>query len=442
MVPAEIMTSESQERMLAIVEPADLEAVMDVCRRWEVLATVVGTVTTGGKLRILDGPGGPDSTSTVLADVPAATLHDDAPPYRRPIQPPADLAARWADDPASLPAPADCGPAVLDMLADTSWVWSQYDHQLFLNTVEGPGGDAAVLRLKAPGLPASNRAMALTTDSNSRWCALDPRNGTALLVAEAVLNIACSGARPLAVVNCLNFGNPEHPEVMWQLSEAVDGLADTCRAMGLPVVGGNVSLYNSSDGVDIDPTPVIGVLGVIDELVRRPPGAGLVGGGHLLLLGPAADPTLAGSRWAETAHGHRGGTLAPLDVAAHGALCGLVRELAADALVDGLHDASDGGLGLALAEMAVRSGTGFEVVLDGGHAALFSEAPSRVVACVAPQHLDDVLARAAAAGVPAAAIGRAGGDRLVVQGLVDLGLADAVASWTGALPGQLHLLDI
>jgi len=284
MVPAEIMTSESQERMLAIVEPGDLDAVLAVCRRWEVLATVVGTVTTGGRLRILDGPDG-----AVLADVPAATLHDDAPRYRRPIQAPADLDARRADDPARLPAPVDCGPDLLAMLGDTSWVWSQYDHQLFLNTVEGPGGDAAVLRLKAPGLPPTSRAMALTTDSNSRWCALDPRTGTGLLVAEGVLNVACTGARALAVVNCLNFGNPEHPEVMWQLSEAVDGLADTCRALGVPVVGGNVSLYNSSDGVDIDPTPVIGVLGVIDELVRRPPGAGLVDGGELLVLGNGFD---------------------------------------------------------------------------------------------------------------------------------------------------------
>jgi phosphoribosylformylglycinamidine synthase subunit PurL len=435
MVPAEIMTSESQERMLAIVEPGDLEAVLDVCRRWEVQATVVGTVTTGGRLRILDGPDG-----EVLADVPAATLHDDAPRYRRPLQPPADGEARAADDPAALPAPEDCGPALVGMLADTSWVWSQYDHQLFLNTVDGPGGDAAVLRLKAPGLPASRRALALTADSNSRWCALDPRRGTALLVAEAVLNVACAGARPLAVVNCLNFGNPEHPEVMWQFSEAVDGLADTCRAMGVPVVGGNVSLYNSSDGVDIDPTPVIGVLGVIDELVRRPPGARLLEGSRLLQLG-SGSTSLAGSRWAETAHGHLGGTLPALDTAGHAALCQVVRDLLGSELVDGVHDVSDGGLGLALAEMAVRSATGFEVDVDGGHAGLFSEAPSRVVACVAPALVDEVVRRAEAAGVAVTTLGRAGGDRLVVRGLVDVAVAEAAASWTGALPAQLQMVD-
>ncbi|MGI8985094.1 MAG: phosphoribosylformylglycinamidine synthase subunit PurL [Acidimicrobiales bacterium] len=435
MVPAEIMTSESQERMLAIVEPGNLDAVLDICRRWEVRATVIGTVTTGDKLRILDGPGG-----EVLADVPAATLHHDAPRYNRPLAVPAGSDAAKADDPVRLPAPADCGPAVLDWLADTSWVWSQYDHQLFLNTVQGPGGDAAVLRLKAPGLPASDRALALTTDSNSRWCALDPRRGTALLVAEGVLNVACAGARPLAVVNCLNFGNPEHPEVMWQLSEAIDGLAEACRAMGLPVVGGNVSLYNSSDGVDIDPTPVIGVVGVIDELVRRPAGAGLRDGGTLLQLGTPS-VALAGSRWAEAAHGHRGGQLPAVDTNAHGALCQLVRDLVDAQLVDGLHDLSDGGLGLALAEMAVLTGTGFDVTVAGGHAGLFSEAPSRVVACVAPASVAEVTERAGAAGVTVTPLGTAGGERLVVRDLVDLGLADAVAAWRGDLPGKLQLID-
>jgi phosphoribosylformylglycinamidine synthase len=395
----------------------------------------VGTVTTGGRLRIIDGPGG-----EVLADVPAATLHDDAPRYRRPLQPPADLDARRADDPSALPAPVECGADLLGMLADTSWVWTQYDHQLFLNTVEGPGGDAAVLRLKAPGLPPSRRGLALTTDGNSRWCALDPRKGTALLVAEGVLNVSCAGARPRAVVNCLNFGNPEHPEVMWQLSEAVDGLAEMCRAMGVPVVGGNVSLYNSSDGVDIDPTPVIGVLGVVEELVRRPPGVGMGDGGHLLQLGAPAI-ILSGSRWAESAHGHRGGELPAVDVAAHESLCELVRGLVNDGLVDGLHDVSDGGLGLALAEMAVRSETGFEVDVDGGHAGLFSEAPSRVVACVPSAGLQAVRERAAAAGVAVTELGRAGGERLVVRGLVDVPLSAAVAAWKGTLPAALQLVD-
>ncbi|MGH9188207.1 MAG: phosphoribosylformylglycinamidine synthase subunit PurL, partial [Acidimicrobiales bacterium] len=219
MEPFEIMTSESQERMLAIVRPEHLAEVLSICRRWEVTAAVVGTVTATGRLRILDRPDG-----AVLADLPAKSLEQDAPLYDRPRTPPADLAARRADEPGSHHENGARGVAadLLAMLADTSWVWTQYDHQLFLNTVEGPGGDATVLRLKHPvtGL-ATGRGLALTTDGNHRWCAIDPRAGTAMVVAEAILNLACVGARPVALVNCLNFGNPEHPEVMWQLSEAI-----------------------------------------------------------------------------------------------------------------------------------------------------------------------------------------------------------------------------
>ena len=431
MTPAEIMTSESQERMLAIVRPTDLPAVLDICRRWEVRASVVGRVTGNGRLRLTDGPGGP-----VLGDVPARSLSDDAPRYDRPRQPPADLATRQADRAARLPVPDDCGPATLAMLRDTSWVWHQYDHQLFLNTVEGPGGDAAVLRLKAPGVTgaAGTKAIAVTTDSNSRWCALDPRRGTALVTAEGILNLACAGARPLAVVNCLNFGNPEHPEVMWQLSEAVDGLAEACSGLGLPVVGGNVSLYNESDGRDIDPTPVIGILGLVDRLERRPPGAALRAGAAILVVGGSGDePVLDGSRWAEEVHGHLGGTLPLLDAARHLTVATLVAELARAGLLEGVHDVADGGLALALAEMAVGGGTGFRIAVDGGHRGLFSESPSRVVAAVSEAARSEVLDRCREAGVALAEAGVAGGDRLVVEGLVDVALSDATAAWHGAM---------
>jgi phosphoribosylformylglycinamidine synthase len=207
MVPAEIMTSESQERMLAIVRPADLDAVLAMCRRWEIRASVVGRVTTGGRLRVLDGPAG-----DVLADVPAASLHEEAPRYQRPRRRPDTPPT---PDPATLAPPADAGADMLAMLADTAWVWSQYDHQLFLNTVEGPGGDAAVLRLKAPGLPASRRALGVTNDSNSRWCAVDPRRGTSLVLAEATLNVACVGARPVAVVILGNLAYWHRRKLRW-----------------------------------------------------------------------------------------------------------------------------------------------------------------------------------------------------------------------------------
>ncbi len=440
MEPFEILTSESQERMLAIVEPDGLDEVLAICARWEVRASVIGRVTpgpatgdvAGGRLRILDGWDG-----EVLADVPAASLHEDAPLYDRPLRPP----ATWDEGTRSLgrepmPAGDDLGADLLGLLMDTSWVWSQYDHQLFLNTVEGPGGDATVLRLKHPvtGLD-TGRGLALTTDGNHRWCAVDPRQGTAMTVAESVLNLACVGARPLAVVNCLNFGNPTHPEVMWQLSEAIDGMAEACRALGAPVVGGNVSLYNESRGADIDPTPVIGMLGMVDRLDRPPPGVGLVEGGRLVLIG-VTQPELGGSAWAR-ARGHRGGRLPALDLAFHTKVADVVRTLVSGGMLAGLHDVGAGGLGLALAEMAVRSGVGFQVARIHDAAELFSESPSRVVACVTPDRLQPVLNVCEQAGVPTVRLGAAGGTRLSVKDLIDVDLADAEAAWRDRLPATL-----
>ncbi len=450
----EVMTSESQERMLAIVSPDDVEAVFEVCARWEVRASVVGRVTDpgpsgrergGGRLRIVDGWDG-----DVLADVPAATLHEDAPRYRRPRRPPDGLDARRADDPARLPPPADCGSDLLALLVDRSWVYRQYDHQLFLNTVVTPGGDAALLRLAAPGVRGGGdaaAALALSTDGNGRWCALDPRHGTVLVVAESALNVACVGARPVALVNCLNFGNPEHPEVMWQLSEAVDGMAEACLALDIPVVGGNVSLYNESRGADIEPTPVVGTLGLRAELHRPPPGIGLGAGSSVVLLAPetaraagsgtTVAPTLGGSLWASSLRGHGDGPLAPIDLAVHARLCTLVADLVTAEVVDGVHDVSDGGVGVAVAEMAVRSGVGFRLDGIAGHVELFGEAPSRVVASVPAGRLGEVRSAAAAAGVACRQLGDAGGDRLVVAGLVDVGLAEATAAWREALPRAL-----
>ena len=428
MEPHEVMTSESQERMLAIVEPDGLDRVLEICERWEVRASVIGRVTDGGALRILD-----EFDGEVLAEVPAASLHEDAPLYDRPRQAPDAPPGPSADD---LDAPEDPGTELLELLADPAWVYRQYDHQLFLNTVVGPGDDATVLRLKHPGTGIdTGRGLALTTDGNHRWCAVDPRQGTAMLVAESVLNLACVGARPLAVVNCLNFGNPEHPEVMWQLSESVDGMGEACRALGVPVVGGNVSLYNESAGTDIDPTPVIGLLGMVDRLDRRPPGATLVDGHRLLLLGPEADG-LGGSRWGAS-HGAPGGRLPDLDLAVVADVAELVRGLVSDGLVDGVHDVSSGGLGVALAEMVARSGVGVQVARVADHRALFGEAPGRIVIVVHPDWLVEVFARAEAAGVETSRIGLATGDRFTVKGLVDIGVDEVTAAFTDRLPEAL-----
>ncbi len=442
MVPFEVMTSESQERMLAIVTPDDLDAVLELAERWDVRASVVGEVTGTGRLRILDREAG-----EVLADVPAASLEEDKPQYARPRQPPADRDQRLADDPARLPLPADCGPDLLRLLAhpsvaDSSWVHRQYDSQLFLNTVVAPGADAAVLRLKAPGVPAADgsKGIALTTDGNGRWCSLDPRRGTAMVVVEAALNVATAGARPLCLVNNLNFGNPEHPEVMWQLSEAIDGMAEACLALDLPVVGGNVSLYNESQGRDIDPTPIVGVVGLIDELDVPPPAVELVEGGVLILLGGRADQeaSLAGSLWADHLHGHRGGRLPPLDLVRASRLGRLLIELVADGLAFGVHDVSDGGLGVCLAELCIASGLGAEVVDVAGASALFSEAGGRVVVCADGDGAAAGIARrAVAAGIPHQILGTVNGDSLAVEDLLSVPVRDLDSVWRGALPSLL-----
>ncbi len=440
MEPFEVMTSESQERMLAIVEPADLDQVLSICARWEVRSSVIGHVTDGpatghpdgGRLRIMDGFDG-----EVLCDIPAASLHEDAPLYNRPIAQPAAFNAEtrtMGSEP--VPVSVDPGAELLELLADARWVFSQYDHQLFLNTVEGPGGDAAVLRLKHPTTGVdTGRGIALTTDGNHRWCAVDPRQGTALTVAESLLNLACVGARPLAVVNCLNFGNPEHPEVMWQLSEAIDGMSEACVAFNSPVIGGNVSLYNESQGTDIDPTPVVGMLGVIDALDRRPPGVGLVEQGRLMLIG-VTQPEVSGSRWAR-ARGHRGGTLPALDHAHHLKVAEVVRKLVVGDIVAGVHDVSGGGIGIALAEMAAKSGIGVSAARVANTAELFAEGPSRVVVCVEPESMSIVENMCAEAGVPVSRIGVAGGDRFSIKGLVDLPLSDVIDAWTNHIPAAL-----
>jgi phosphoribosylformylglycinamidine synthase len=371
----------------------------------------------GGRLRIRDGMDGP-----VLADVPAASLSDDAPLYDRPRQAP----VREASDPPA--PPTDCGADLLALLRSPGWVYRQYDHQLFLNTVAGPGADAALLRLSGPGLPPSERGVALTTDSNPRACALDPRGGPALVLAEGVANLACVGATPAAVVNCLNFGNPEHPEVMWQLSECIDGMAESCRALGLPIIGGNVSFYNESGGSDIDPTPVLGVLGLVDAVHAPPPGLAWSPGDTVVLLGPrAADGSfpLEGTRWATERRDHRTGRIPSVDFAAHSAVCAFVADLVAAQVAGGdaapllhaVHDVSGGGLAVALAEMAAAAGSG--CTLDIGESAeLFTELPSRFV--VATADPDEVCRRAAADGIPAAVLGPAGGARCTLGGLIDL----------------------
>jgi phosphoribosylformylglycinamidine synthase len=445
MDPMEVMISESQERMLAIVTPRNLEEVLRLCERWEIRASVIGRVTGTGRFRVYDGLfEGRESES--LADVPAESL-GEGPVYDRPAARPAGQEALVGADPLPVlaerfPAGCDLGPELIAVLGlpnvgDSSWVWRQYDHELFLNTVAGPGCDAAVLRLRG-----TEKALALTTDGKARFCRLDPRTGGALAVLEAARNVACTGARSLAVVNCLNFGNPEHAEVMWQFAEVVDGMSAACAALGLPVIGGNVSFYNESDGADIHPTPVVGVVGLIDRLETRVPSAVLAAGTAIVVLGATA-AELGGSEWAAGRHGLLGGMPPAADLAVGARLHDLVAGLVTDRAVAGVHDCSDGGLAVALAEMAIASGCGFDVAAEGSLAGLvpaaacFSESANRVVVAVDRGRVEEVLGRAAVAAVPAAVLGTAGGDRLVWSGAFDVALADAERAWRDAIPSAL-----
>jgi phosphoribosylformylglycinamidine synthase len=444
----EVMTSESQERMLAIVEPAKLDAVLALARRWEIRATVVGRVTDTARFRVYEGlfdalgvpgenpspavgDGAPvvSSDAPVIADVPIGSL-GDGPLYHRPAARPGSQDVLIAADPGAalrekFPAGSDLSGELLALLAsptiaDKTWVARQYDHQLFLNTVAGPGSDAAVLRVK--GTPTG---LALTTDGKARFCHLDPRVGAQLAVLEAARNIACVGARPIAVVNCLNFGNPEHAEVMWQFGEVVEGMSEACEALGVPVIGGNVSFYNESRGENIHPTPVVGLLGVIDELRAVPPAAALRDGDAIVVIGTVA-PELGGSEWAAVVHGLDGGTPPAADLGRARA----TNERVASLRVNGIHDVSDGGLAVALAEMAINGGVGFSVDLaavgDGTPAELcFSESAS-VFVCSADDEIEGGVV-----------IGRAGGDRLIAAGAFDVSLADATSAWRDAIP---HLM--
>ena len=421
---AEILMSESQERMCAIVEPGKVEAFLAVCATWDVLATVIGEVTDGDRLLI-------DWHGERIVDVPPRTVAHDGPVYERPMARPADLDALQAAVP-----PAVSTDLRADWLAvvgspdgcDKSWVTEQYDRYVQGNTVLAQPEDAGVVRIDE----TSHRGIALALDGNARFARLDPYTGAQLNLAEAYRNVAVSGAVPLAVTNCLNFGSPEEPEVMWQFAEAVRGLADGCRALGLPVTGGNVSLYNQTGDVPIHPTPVIGVLGVHADVRQRVRGGWTTSGETLLLLGESR-PEFGGSAWASVVHGHLGGLPPQLDLDAERALGGLLATLADDGLVSSAHDLSDGGLAQTLTESALRYGVGATVSVDGDPtAALFGESVARAV--VTTSDAAAVLAAAQAAGVPVAELGTTGGDALVVTGLVDLPLAELHTTWTTTLP--------
>ncbi len=433
MTPAEILSSESQERMCAVVAPGNVAAFLAVCAKWDVLATVIGEVTGGDNLVIT-------WHGETVVDVPPRTVAHDGPVYRRPVRRSDAQDALVADTPDHLPrpaAPSELREEILRMaaspnLCSRAWVTDQYDRYVRGNTTSAQPADAGMIRIDEE----SGRGVAVATDCNARFVALDPYAGAQLALAEAYRNVATSGAVPAAVTNCLNFGSPEDPHVMWQFQQAVRGLADGCAALGIPVTGGNVSFYNQTGAQAILPTPVVGVLGVIDDVRRRVRSGFTRDGDAVLLLGDTRDE-LGGSEWAHVAHRHLGGTPPAVDLAAEQRLAGVLAAAAADGLLTGSHDLSDGGLAQALVEACLVGGVGATVTavptLDP-FVALFSESTARVLVTVAPADADALLARAAAAGVPARALGTTGGSELSITGVPALALDELRAAWEATLP--------
>jgi len=424
----EILTSESQERMLAIVHPSKLERVRAVCTKWGLATAVVATLEVGGDLDVR-------MAGETVAKVPALSLTEKAPVYDRPMKPiPADH-----DDPTFAPFDGDLGEALLALLAAPNvaskrWVFEQYDRMVQGQTVAGPGSDAAVIRV-----PGTMKGLALSVDGNGRYGTLDPYLGGAHAVAEATRNVAVTGAKPLAITNCLNFGNPERPEVMWQFSEAVRGMRDACLALDAPVTGGNVSLYNESGGSAIWPTPVVGALGSLADYRLRLPSGFPMPALAVYLLGESF-AELGGSEFADTVLGVVAGAPPALDLRAERRLQDLLQEAAAADLLASAHDCSDGGVAVALAESAILGGHGFAVTLAGdlpSHVLLFGESASRVVVSVAPEREGTLRGLAATRGVPFERLGETGGPRALIDGMLDMTVSELTDVWEGAIPGLL-----
>ncbi|MGF1665723.1 MAG: phosphoribosylformylglycinamidine synthase subunit PurL [Acidimicrobiia bacterium] len=432
MTAPELLMSESQERMMAFVEPTKVDEVLAVAAHWEIDATVVGTVKEGGTLRVFhDGE--------LVAEVPAASLSEAAPLYHRPLGEPHWMEDMWAKTLTFMTRPgiAESLVKLLDdpSLASKAWAYEQYDHMLFLNTVVPPGNDGSLLRVQG-----TEKALAVSTDGNGRLCYLDPRRGSARLVYEAALNVAMTGAHPLAVVDNLNFGNPEKPEVMWQFRESIEGISEACESLGIPVVGGNVSFYNETDGLDIYPTPIVGLLGMVEPMPSNPPRLDRVAEGMTLWsFGPTWAINLAGSAFEQVTFGHVGGRPSAPDPTMAKAAITMATRLVNELAVPALHDISDGGLALAVAEMAIAGNVGARVSFtDWRH--LFCEDPHRFLAAIPPELAGQVAAIAQEVGIPASQIGTFEGTEIAFeQGGIRAAVAleTAKETYANAIPRRM-----
>lgn len=443
MKPFEVMVAESQERMLAVVDPSDFAEVQAVCERWELPATVIGKVTDTGRFVVREG-------EEVVGDMPARSLADDAPLYDPPAQRPAYLDEVQRFDPmAELQHPEGVEmltATLFDLLASPNicsrrWIWEQCDHQAMLNTVVGPGSDAAVVRIGLPGRgEVTERAIAISTDCNGRYCYLDPYTGAQAAVAEAARNVACTGGRPAAITDCLNFGSPEKPEVFWTFVESIRGLADACRAWEVPVISGNVSFYNESFGKPIYPTPAVGLVGILEDLTHHTTVGFKEADDVVVLLGETA-AELGGSEYLKVVHEVVAGMVPRVDLDHEAALREVLLAAIGEGIVHSAHDCSDGGLAVALAECCIAGGLGADIHLGDELppvATLFSETQGRVVLTTAESDVERIFELAFEARVPFAVIGTVGGDALHIEGLIDASLAEVSKVFEDALAAHVH----
>lgn len=437
MTPEEILMSESQERMMAICEPGDVDQFMQICAKWEVQATVIGQLIAGDRLLI-------DWHGERIVDVDPRTVAHEGPTYDRPQARPDWLDALQADHANNLPRTndgADLAETVLRLvgspnLCDRSWVTDQYDRFVRGNSVLAQPENAGMIRIDEH----TNLGIALATDANGRYCQLNPYLGAQLALSESYRNVAVSGAQPVAVTDCLNFGSPEDPEVMWQFVEAIKGLVDGCLELEVPVTGGNVSFYNQTGGRNILPTPQIGMLGVIDDVRDRVPMGFTNPGDRVLLLGETKEE-LGGSAWAEVIHDHLGGLPPFPNFAGERGLATVMSQASRRKLVTSAHDLSEGGLAIAVTEACLRGGLGAVITLPEGLDAtsmLFSESPARALVSVPTVKVDEFLARCAEAGVPVANLGEVSRiAELEVSGLFSLPLDQIRDAWTAPIPAAM-----
>jgi phosphoribosylformylglycinamidine synthase II len=440
MTPYEILLSESQERMLIVAAKGREREVVDIFKKWELDAVVIGSVTDDARLRVRKG-------GVVVADIPNSALTDEAPVYNRPVKKPEGALRLEVTQIESSIEELDATfmrIITLPVIASKEWVYRQYDHMVRTNTVVLPGSDGAVIRIKE-----KRRGLAMTLDSNARYCQVDPREGAKLVVAEACRNLVASGARPLALTNCLNFGSPERPEVMWQFSEVVDGMSEACAVFGTPVTGGNVSFYNETDGRGIAPTPVIGMVGLVEDSRHITTQWFKQEDRVIILLGSTGND-LGASCYGLAMLGAVEGSVPRLDLNLERRVQNACLKITQAGLVESAHDCSDGGVAVAIAESCFssyrRQAIGCHVNLDGEFSAaalLFAETPSRIVLSAPDSSIDKIMEIAREHEVAAAVIGRTGAERLTMavngERVIDRLIRDVESAWLDVLPRMLEI---